>query len=247
VQIKGQDEAKLTGQGLSIDLNANTYEILQNVRSLQRSPGKSDLSIQSETLLIFPSSDKAVFSRKVQVVGKDFKLHGDRLTVDFQKSSNENSTFAAQKLLIDAGPKNPRGNIHADLSSMKITSNGLAIDLDTTGPGGVHRIEAVGQAVAQTNDGIEMRAQSLVSETVDGKNRIHMKDEVSITAGGRKGTCEEAFYYPESGDIVLATVATVSNESQILKGERIRFSTKNSDVTVERARGSVNKKELGLR
>jgi hypothetical protein len=41
-------------------------------------------------------------------------------------------------------------------------------------------------------------------------------------------------------------VATVKKDNQLLRGERIRFSTKDSEVYVEQASGKLQRQSLGF-
>jgi len=69
---------------------------------------------------------------------------------------------------------------------------------------------------------------------------------VNIFTGERTATSEFARFYPDTGDIHLERVAAVKKGDQLIEGERIRFSTKNSEVRVEKAKGRVGRQDLGL-
>lgn len=233
--------AHLTGKGLTIHLDENTYEILAQVRAEQSFAKGSSLVIQSKHLLILPDERGARFSRAVQVKSADVDLKGDRLMVYFEPS--EDGVLVARRMVLDS-PADSRP-IQANLKSMKVRSKGLTLELDPA-QGTLSRSEALGQVDAVTSDNIQLKAESLVSETVDGVARILLKDKVTILTGSRKGECEEATIYPDSGDIVLERLATVTEGDQVLHGERIRLSTKRSDIVVEKVKGSMDRKRLGI-
>lgn len=245
VGSKRDADIKLTGKGLTIHLAKNTYEIRRNVRADQKLSANKPLSIVSQNLVIHPDSGSAVFTRKVSVKSPDFALKGDRLTVHFEKKS-EDAPYTARRLVMGGLKPDAKDRIEAEMKAMKIRSRGLVIDLDPD-HGSLTKSEAVGEAEAVTDEGVSMRADTLITDTEDGRNRVTMKGNVTILTQKRKGQCEEATFYPDTGDIILNRIASVTNDTQTLEGERIRFSTKSADVFVEKARGTMERKDLGGR
>ncbi|MBS1984015.1 MAG: LPS export ABC transporter periplasmic protein LptC [Bdellovibrionales bacterium] len=239
-------DLRIVGRGLLINLKKNSYEIKRNVRTDQRISKNKSLNIVANNLVIDPDAHLAVFTRKVQVKATDFQLKGERLIADFQKKDDQ-SPLTVRELKLDSPhatkPNAPGQRISADLKSMKVRSRGLNILMDPE-QGSMSRAEAIGEAEAETSDGTKMHSDTLISDTDNGRNRVRMHGHVTIYTGERKGMCEEAVFYPDSGDIVLERVASVTNDKQVLEGEKIRFSTKTSDIFVERARGSMDRKDL---
>jgi LPS export ABC transporter protein LptC len=241
-----QDSAlSLTGRGLLIDLAKNSYEIKNRVRTEQLAKKTSNanaLTITSRQLLIQPDDKLATFTRDVSVHSANFTLKGDKLLVHLEKAS-ENSPFTAKKLVLGSREHDSRRRIEANLGSMTVQSKGLTVDLDPAS-GEIAMCEAVGQAEAATKDGVHMKSDTLISDKEGGRDRILLKGHVTIQTDDRTGTCQEAVFYPESGDIVLERIASVVAGTQVLEGDRIRLSTKHADIKVERAKGVMNRDDL---
>jgi lipopolysaccharide export system protein LptA len=244
-----QDSAlSLTGRGLLIDLGKNTYEIKNRVRTEQLAKKASNanaLTITSRQLLIQPDDKLATFTRDVSVHSASFTLKGDKLLVHLEKAS-ESSPFTAKKLVLGSREHDSRRRIEANLGSMTVQSKGLTVDLDPVS-GDIAMCEAVGQAEATTKDGVKMKSDTLISDKEGGKDRVLLKGHVTIQTDDRTGTCQEAVFYPESGDIVLERIASVVAGTQVLEGDRIRLSTKHADIKVERAKGVMNRDDLNRR
>ena len=231
---------KITGKGLLINLPENTYEIKSSVRTEQKTGPDKSLVITASNLVIYPDNQNARFTKIVQVKSPEFRLRGDRLVTTFDRADPE-GPLSIRQLVMDS--PQPKQKISAELKSLKIVSRGLTIDIDPKG-GGLQKSEAIGQAEAETTDGIRMLAESLISDTEAGASRIRLKGNVSIFTGQRKGTCQDALFYPDTGEIVLEHGASVTHEDQLIQGEKIRFSTKRSDIVVEKVRGSMDHKKM---
>ena len=94
---------------------------------------------------------------------------------------------------------------------------------------------------------LKIRSQKLRFEKSNGREKILLDQGITITTKNQRvAKSEKAIIDPSSGDILLEGVASVSQGPQILKGEKIRFSTKNSVISVEKAAGSIKRGQLGI-
>lgn len=233
---RGASQMNMTGNGVRIALDKNLYEILRNVRAEQKMSAANTLVVRSRKAEISPENHVASFFREVTVRSAKLDLRGDSLVIHFENS--------VPRLLV-LQSASPKDRIQALLNGMDIRSRGLEVNFD--GAGEMLESQAIGDVDAKASDGTRLRSQRLRSDIADGKQRLRLEGKVTIETGTRVATCEQALYYPESGDILLEKIAAVRSGDQILEGERIRFSTRNSEVRVEGARGQVGRKQLGLR
>lgn len=238
-----EGDIRLTGRGLQINLNGETYEIRRSVRTQQRITKSKTMTILSSNLVIQPKENTAIFRRNIKVESPDLDVRGERLIVAFDRRGEDGPLMARRLEISDPGRRDDNGRIQANLKNLELSSKGLVINL-RPGDGAVEKAEAIGQAEATTEDGIKMSAEKLTSTYKGDDQIIRLAGGVKILTGTRQGLCEEAIVYPASGDIVLERVASVTNDKQIIKGEKIRFSTKHSDITVEKVEGSMDKKDI---
>jgi len=234
---------KVEGRGLLVKLNESTYEILKNVRAEQTLAASGQMAIRSIRMKVEPALNNATFFKQVTVKSPNLDLRGERLVIQFDSSEPDESGashYLARKLILDSGSK----RITAQIGDLKVQSQGLEVMLSSDGS--VQSSEAIGEAEGTTKDGVRMTAERLISETEDKKMRVRLLGTVTIYVNTRVATCQEAIFYPETGDIILKQVASVKTDKQTLKGEVIRFSTKNSEVIVEKASGTMGKDELRL-
>ncbi len=241
----GAPNIKITGMGLIIDLDEGSYEIMSDVRSQQGSTKESSIVIESRHALLKPQSRSAVFDTKVIVSSPQFTLKGDLLDILFasdpsaEKLDAEQTSFTIRELSLKNLPGKNMKPIVAVFSSMKVNSKGLIVELD--GAGNLKKSRAVGNAHGITNDGVILKSNELISENIGDMNRISLRGEVTIITNDRTATCEAAEFFPDSGNITLRRIATVKRESQTIEGDIIHFSTKHSEIIVEKARGSLLK------
>jgi LPS export ABC transporter protein LptC len=231
---------KITGKGLQVWTLKSEYEIQSDVVAQQNSKDSGSITIASKSVLIQPRQNSAEFLKNIKVKSPDLELQGDKLEVRFNAESE-----GIESLFLSAAPskilRSP-GFITAELPQLKLKSNGLKVYFSTSGA--FERSEAIGQASGQTQDGVLLEANKLESIKENGSNRIELKEKVKIVTEGRNATCEEATFFPDTGEIILYRTATIQKEDQLIEGEKIRFSTKNSEIRVERAKGTMDQKEL---
>jgi LPS export ABC transporter protein LptC len=232
----------LKGTGLSVDTKKSAYEIKNQVTAQQITSGKAEsaMVIESESAQIEPKINSAEFKSDVKVKSKEMTLSGQNMKVEFAKDSQ-----SIKKLFLSGITTKKKPDlefIQAQLPDLKLKANGLSVNFNQNGE--FESSEAIGQASGATNDGVELWANKLSSIREGGITRIELSEKVRILAQGRDATCEAAIFYPATGEIVLNTTATIKKNDQIVEGERIRFSTKNSEIKVEKARGTMDKSEL---
>jgi LPS export ABC transporter protein LptC len=233
---RSSSQLRLNGTGLRISLDRGLYEILRSVKAEQKLSASSSLTVRSRRAEIAPESHQASFHRDVSVKSSKIDMRGEILVIHFEDSR-------PRLLSIESGA--PAARIQANLEGLKIRSKGLEVSFDSEGE--VKGMQAIGDVDAYAEDGTRLKAQKLFSDQFQGRQRLRLEGQVTIETGTRLANCEEAFFFPSTGDIQLDRVATVRSGDQVLEGERIRFSTRNSEVRVEGARGQVGRKQLGLR
>ncbi|NCN28648.1 LPS export ABC transporter periplasmic protein LptC [bacterium] len=234
------DTIEMTGKGLLIDMNTDVYHVLSNVRAQRRGKDKNDLRIFSKKSSIYPNRNKAIFMGTVRVYGQNMELNGDKLTAHL---GNQKGNAGLDNLELEADNEGNR-KITAKLEKITLYSKAVKIKFDKKG--NFSQLEADGAVDAVTSDKIKMRSENLVYKIVDGKEKVLLKDSVEIQTTDRTAKCQEAEYFPDTGEIVLSRVATVKKGDQILRGEKIRFSIKNSQVFVEKASGEMLRQNLGF-
>jgi lipopolysaccharide export system protein LptA len=239
---RGDAFLKLSGRGLVIDVKKNSYDIQKNVHAEQHMSAGDFLTIHSRQAQISPTSRSALFLGSVQVKSPKLDMRGGRLIIYFSNEARPQGVPAsrADKLVLD-NPRSafPSTKIEAQLPGLKLKSKGLTVELAPEG--GVKRSEAIGKAEGVTPEGIQLKADTLISDQADDKTRILLKGDVHIQlTDERIATCQEAQYFPDSGEILLERVASVKRGQQILEGEKIRFSTHGSEIVVEKAKGQMD-------
>ena len=244
-------QLKMSGIGLNIKLNLGTYEIQKKVRAEQRTGPKNILYISSNSSVITPRTAHSEFFRNVSVRSADMELTGQYLKLIFTNANDkapDGSSSSRPKQMIlgnSSNYKNSQGTIEAVLAKLKIKSKGLVIDFGAEG--NLKRTEAIGGATGEAADGVGLKAETLVSEPINGVDRILLKDNAQIVTGTRIGTCQQAEFYPDTGEIILEKIASVKNGNQVIRGERIRLSTRNSEIVVEKAEGTMEKSDINPR
>ena len=244
VASKGPSPLKMTGLGFSVDLDKSQYEIQKNVRAQQSLPKGAGLDVRSQRALMLGQEKVAFFLKKVIVKSPDFELFGERLKVEFEKKGDAQSP---KSFTLDSPNEQGKRSkkIKANLKKINLSALGLVVSFSPEGD--MDKTEALGEVDATSSEGVKMRADKLESRVLaDGQNQVIMRGNVTIVADKRTATCEEAEYIPETGQIVLKTVASVKKDKQVLEGDLIRFSTKNSEIFVEKARGKIERKDTGL-
>jgi LPS export ABC transporter protein LptC len=243
VQKKSDGQFRVSGQGLKIDIAKGTYEIKKKARTNQKLSAGSNLQIRAQSAIFSPESDSATFLKNVSVRSPTIEMMGERLRIDFSSeedplSGQKNMTNPKRLTLESAQGMNGR-RIQANVGKLRLLSKGLVVNLGADG--GVLTSEAIGNVDGVTEEGVKLKAEKLVSDIFEGQERIILKDNVEILTDSRIANCQDAQFFPATGDIILEKVASVKTEDQVLEGDVIRFSTKNSNVIVEKARGSTKK------
>ena len=236
---------KIVGRGLFINLNKGTYDIKKNVKAEQQLSKTNTLTIHSAQAVITPEQNEALFQRNVTVKSPTLELVGERLVIRFSGSAdpeNPAGPSTPRKLLLDSPHGREKREVRAKVGSLEIKSKGLMIDLASDGA--VEKSEALGNAEGVTEDGVHLHADTLISEIYQNRQRILMKNNVHIVTDTRDATCQDAQYFPDTGEVVLEKVATVKNGTQLIEGDVIRYSTKGSEITVEKAKGQMDRHEV---
>lgn len=244
VSLRGPSPLKMTGTGFFVNLGERQYEILKNVRALQRVGKGEMLDVRAQKAVVLGNEKLAYFLKKVVVKSPQFDMSGERLKVEF---SDEAEAQSPKSFTLDSpGEKNEKPRkIQAKLKKINLKALGLIVNFDKLGQ--VSNTQAIGDVDGEGPDELKLKADNLESHLLaNGQNQIVLKGNVQIITNDRTANCEEAEYIPEIGEIILKRVASIKKEKQLLEGETIRFSTKNSEIYVEKARGIVDRKETGF-
>lgn len=228
----------IQGVGLEIFLDEHLFVIKSQVSAKQRIGANNELEIKSRLARIRPRKNVSMFQDNVTVKSPSMFLEGDELELNF--SEGQATARAPRDLELRALKEDTR--IRANLPSIEVTSKGLRVEFSADGT--VDRSYAMGAAEGRTKDGIAVKAEELISDTFQGRPRIRLKSKVEIVTDSRVATCEEAVIFSDTGEIFLSRTASVKTATQTLEGESIRFSTKNSEVIVERASGNLQRSEI---
>lgn len=234
------DTLEMTGKGLLIDVNTDAYHVLSNVRAQRKGSGSQSLRILSRKSSIYPNRNIAQFIDTVRVYGNNMELNGDQLTA---RLGEKKTGPGLDHLYLTAFGESER-KITAKLQKITLYSKAIKIMFDDRGE--FSHLEAEGAVDALTSDNIKMRSENLVYKTVNGVEKVLLRDNVEIQTQDRTARCQEAEFSPSTGDVLLSRVATVKKGEQILRGEKIRFSIKNSQVFVEKASGEMLRQNLGF-
>lgn len=242
----GAEGFSISGNGLTIDTRQGWYRIHSSVKAVQKLDKSSggDLNIRSQTALIWPNQNNAVFEKSVFVDSKDLSLKGGKLDVEFSKTQ-EQSPMRIKNL--NLGPTQgsklaTEQKIQAQVSDLKIQSEGLKVNFDENG--NWIDTEALGGAQAHTEDGVKMFAEKLKSRKRENITVVELFKKVRILTDTKDATCEQAEFVPSTGEATLNRIASVKTNDQLIEGEIIKFSTKNSEIRVEKASGVLDKKQL---
>jgi LPS export ABC transporter protein LptC len=228
----------ISGIGLKIVLKQSTYDLLKNVRAEQKLANGGDLLITSHSSRISPKEQNAAFTKNVLVKTNDIEMRGEKLVINFEKSTGESNPKVNKMAL--TGDKSKR--ITAKLPDLKIESQGLNVLFSPNGD--LAESQAIGAAEGLTKDGIKLRSEELTSTKRDGQNVVLLKRKVEILTSNRTAHCEDAEFYPETGEVKLRRIASVRSGDQLIEGDVIRFNTKGSEIVVEKARGSMSRDDL---
>jgi LPS export ABC transporter protein LptC len=245
------DEMEISGRGLKIETKKDFYQILSDVSAQKKNHKQNDLKILSERVNIQPAQNFATFLGEVKVYSDKMQLLGDSLKTIFKdkkKAAKKNSEGGEiERLELESNPEKAGRKIVAKLEKIDLYSDGMTVYFNESGE--LDKMEAHGKVDAVTRDKIKMRSEKLIYAS-NPKNpeadRLYLQGDVTIETSDRTAQCQEAEFDPQSGQIILKHVATVKKESQVLKGERIRFSTKDSEVFVDEASGELHKQSLGF-
>ncbi len=244
-QEKSEDGFRISGQGMDIDTREGSYRVLSAVQAIQKMGNSSNqLTIHSEQALFSRIQNNSKFEKKVTVSSKDLAMKGDLLTVQFSERV-AGSPLRAESLYLEPSKtpdKESKGRIEADIRNLKIQSRGMRAQFNEKGE--FTESEAIGQAEGVTQDGIKLFAEKLRSKQKAGVTVIELSEQVRIQTPDKDATCDNAEFFPDSGEVILNGIASVKKEDQLIQGERIRFSTKNSEIHVEKARGTMDKGQL---
>ncbi len=230
---------RMTGQGLKIELIQKKYQILQNVVAEQKIAKGKGLEIKAQNATVYPDLHQAYFLRSVNVKSEALDLQGERLLILFDQQRPKKMTLDTPGL----GTR-PAQKIKAHVQNMRIECLGLNIEFAEDGS--MKKSEAIGNVTSTTKDNVRMSAEKMTMDEVDGVQRILMSGKVEIYVDERHATCQEAQFFPATGDIILEKIASVKKGREVLEGELIRFSTKNNKVFVEKAKGQLHRSTLGF-
>jgi lipopolysaccharide export system protein LptA len=213
----------IQGRGLEMNLQEKQYEVLQNVQARQRLGQKNQLQIQSNSLQMNPSKNESRFQGRVTVQGTNFEMKGQRLTLS---TSSEPATgeLRVKELRLDRGDR--RSRIRASLPNLELEARAFTMQLSQDGSPG--RSSTEGETTAEAKGGVKLASDNLVSEMRNGQQVIELSGNVRILLDQRTAQSDRAEYYPENGNFVLRSVASVIRGDERIEGELIRFSTKNS-------------------
>lgn len=261
-QIPGGANFKLQGRGLFIDLSRDLFRIEKTVRAEQRIDPKISLMITSQSFEFDSRDERARFVGDVSVIHPQYRLKGKILDLLFaaraqektapprpkdkkEDSSEPSAPKALQEMYLKASLDPTSGaKVQAIIGTTTFNSKGFKILFAADGiPKGS---QAIGAAEAKLDNGIILRAEKLYSFMEDDVQKIRMEENVEIITPTRKARCQEALFTPSTGDFVLEKIASLSDESQTIQGERIYFSTKNNTLRVEKASGKMNREKVTL-
>lgn len=246
-QMQGGQNFKLQGKGLFVDLGRDLFRIEKSVRSEQKIDPKISLKITSKSFEFDSAAERARFINDVVVTHPQYRLKGKILDLLFaQKSESDSATpkmLREMFLQASADPKSS-AKVQASIDTTTFLSKGFRI---LFGPDGTPTgSEAIGAAEAKLESGIILRAERLYSFVEDDIQKIRMEENVEIITPTRRAHCQQALFTPSTGDFVLEKIASLSDEEQTIRGERIYFSTKNNTLRVEKASGKINREKVQL-
>lgn len=223
---------RIAGTGLNVDIRTQSYTILSNVQARQ-AHSQDFFAITSHSASIFPINNKAQFIGQAEVRSKKMQLKGDEALLILASGARETRVEG-----IEMSSGQNESNVLAKIEDFVIHSQGFRASFNAKGE--LLESRAMGSVNAVSPSGVKMAAQSL--KLIPGRDGfvVNLEQGVKITIDDRIATCEEAVYYPNTGNIVLKKFASVIRQDQELNGDVISLSTKNSEVVVEKASGTLN-------
>ncbi len=238
-ETNGGPYLKIKGTGLNIDVAKGLYDLKKNVSAEQRISEKNRFYVVSNSARFDPSQQFTSFLGNVLLKSSNLEMKGERLDIQFD---NGGSGALPQSFDLSGNPKKQNKKIHAVLPNMNVISDGLKIYFDQEGS--VQKSEAQGEVNAETKDNVKINADKLTSDTLNGRSRVLMNGRVTMWVNEKVAKCEEAQYFPDTGDVILEKIASVVQKDQKLEGELIRFSTKSSEISVEKVKGQMDSKDM---
>ena len=229
------------GRGMRVSIREGLYGLENQVTAKYFSDRKTTLSIQADSAKHFANAHRTQFYKNVVVDHSNFDLSGHTLDLQFLEKE-----MRIQSLELSNDPDKIEDRIRAKIRDFQIQSQGLSMKFNNSKQ--PTNVVARGQVLAVSKKHqLKIRSQKLRFEKSNGREKILLDQGITITTKNQRvAKSEKAIIDPSSGDILLEGVASVSQGPQILKGEKIRFSTKNSVISVEKAAGSIKRGQLGI-
>lgn len=235
--VKNQKPSlEIKGSGLEVDVKSQSYSILNNVVASQ-THATDFFNITSNTATIYPINNRAQFLGAASVKSKKMLLKGDNATLIMGNGAKEASIEG-----IEMSSANGEANVFAKIDDFVIISKGFKASFNPTGE--LKDSKATGSVDAVSPSGVKMNAQVLKLVPSPTGFVVNLEQGVKITIDDRIATCEEAVYYPSSGNIVLKKFASVVRKDQKLHGDLIRLSTNNSEIIIDKASGTLSRDAL---
>ncbi len=249
-QVRGSEKSlfDLRGKGLSIDITGGSYLILANAQAQKTLASGELMKITARQSNFDAPTNRLHFIDNVKVNAPKYKASGDRLILAF----NETFKSGEKRLTKEAETDRTISRLefqskNESIAEMKdgtfFRARGLIFKLDDSGED-VEESHAIGSATADLPSGAKLKAEELRSITRDGVSVILLSKTVEIRVDNKIATCERGEYFPDKGDFILEEVASLNDGTQTINGERILYSLKDDSVTVERATGTLDRKEM---
>lgn len=241
-----QQDISFSGKGLYIDLNLNIFSLAENVKAKQKVKGGEIFEISSTSSTILPDQQIASFTENVTLSSKLLSLKGSKLVLHYQKSTPESKSVFLKEILLsskqDSAHKKDHA-IHAGIEDLYIEATGLKIYFLPNGK--LKEATAEDKVSVSTKENIKITSDKIIIKDIRGKKYINIYGNVTILHGDKKAVCKEASYDPEKSLFLLRKGARITKGSQSLEGEEILLSTKTGQITVKKAKGKIQGKELG--
>ena len=233
----GQSKFYLEGIGLKLSLEEDLFEIMSSVTAKELNT-KNGMTIHSNSFRYNTLGSSIDFIGKANVNHPNYTMDGHALKIDFFESNSNGSQQLKQLFMTREKSKQLRTKIDSTL----FRSDGFKIMFKTDGS--IEESRAIGAAEAVLEDGIVLKAETLTSRIDEGVSKIFLDEKVEIQTPKRSAFCESAVFTPETGEFTLFNVASLSEANQTISGEKIIFSTKDSYIQVEKAKGKLQKESL---
>jgi lipopolysaccharide export system protein LptA len=238
----------LKGNGLLVDIKKGRYEILRNATAQKiLSPGDV-MRIRSRSSYYDTKKQFLVFSKDVSLNSVKYKVNGDRLVVEINRPTDDSTKPSKnpETPTINSLRVESENESRAELrDGTRFRAKGLQFRLNDAGD--IEESYALGSAYAELPNGAKLKAEKLQSIDRDGEQVILLTETVEIRVENKIATCEYGEYFPGRGDFVLNDVASINDGSQIINGDKIRYSLKDDSVVVESASGQLNRQGLELK